>query len=118
MLDIKLVRETPDLVRADLRKRGRDAAVVDEVIGLDAAWRDGLKQMESLRAERNKSGKLIADAKKAGQDPKAVLDRMATVAAALKRLEADVPATEKKRDALLRTIQPHARLRARRQGRH
>ena len=104
MLDIKLVRETPDLVRADLRKRGRDAAVVDEVIGLDAAWRDGLKQMESLRAERNKSGKLIADAKKAGQDPKAVLDRMATVAADLKRLEADVPATEKKRDALLRTI--------------
>src|ERR1044072_5190565 len=100
MLDIKLLRETPDVVRADLRKRGRDAAAVDEVLALDAQWREGLKRVEHLRAERNKSGKLIADAKKAGQDPKAVLDRMAQVAAELKALEAEVPEAEKRRDTL------------------
>lgn len=104
MLDIKLLRETPDVVRADLRKRGRDTAVVDEVRRLDAEWRDGLKRMEELRAERNKSGKLVAEAKKAGQDPKAVLDRMATVAAELKALESSVPEAEKRRDTLLRSI--------------
>lgn len=104
MLDIKLLRETPDVVKADLRKRGRDPAVVDEVVALDAAWREGLKRVEHLRAERNKSGKLIADAKKAGQDPKAVLDRMAQVAAELKTLEVEVPETEKRRDTLLRSI--------------
>ena len=42
MLDIKLLREAPEVVKADLRKRGRDPAVVDEVVGLDAAWREGL----------------------------------------------------------------------------
>ncbi|MHB1261473.1 MAG: serine--tRNA ligase [Thermoplasmatota archaeon] len=104
MLDIKLLRETPDVVRADLRKRGRDPAVVDQVIALDTQWRDGLKQMESLRAERNKSGKLIAEAKKAGQDTKAVMDRMAAVAAESKALEVAVPEAEKARDALLRSI--------------
>src|ERR1041385_5381742 len=105
MLDIKLVRSTPDLQRGGLRKRGRDAADVDEVLALDAQWRDGLKAMEGLRAERNKSGKLVADAKKAGQDPRAVLDRMAAVAADLKRLEAGVPAAGKRR-ALLRPSIP------------
>jgi seryl-tRNA synthetase len=104
MLDIKLLRETPDVVRADLRKRGRDPAVVDEVRRLDASWRDGLKRMEELRAERNRSGKLVAEAKKAGQDAKPVLDRMAAVAAELKALETSVPEAEKARDALLRSI--------------
>jgi seryl-tRNA synthetase len=104
MLDIKLLRETPDVVRADLRKRGRDPAVVDEVRALDAAWRDGLKRMEDLRAERNRSGKLIAEAKKAGQDAKPVMDRMAAVAAELKALETGVPEAEKSRDVLLRSI--------------
>jgi seryl-tRNA synthetase len=87
-----------------LAKRGRDAAVVDEVRTLDGQWRDGLKRMEELRAERNRSGKLIAEAKKAGQDAKPVLDRMAAVAADLKELEVRVPETEKRRDALLRSI--------------
>ncbi len=104
MLDIRLLRETPDVVQADLRKRGRDPAVVDEVVALDAKWREGLKRVEALRAERNRSGKLIAEAKKAGQDPKAVMDRMAQVAAELKALEAEVPETEKRRDSLLRSI--------------
>jgi seryl-tRNA synthetase len=104
MLDIKLLRETPDVVRADLRKRGRDPAVVDQVLAKDAEWRDGLKRMEDLRAERNRSGKLIAEAKKAGQDAKPVLDRMAAVAAESKALEAAVPEAEKARDALLRSI--------------
>jgi seryl-tRNA synthetase len=104
MLDIKLLRETPDVVRADLRKRGRDPAVVDDVRAKDAAWRDGLKRMEELRAERNRSGKLIAEAKKAGQDAKPVMDRMAAVAAELKALETGVPEAEKSRDTLLRSI--------------
>jgi seryl-tRNA synthetase len=104
MLDIRLLRETPDVVKADLRKRGRDGAVVDQVRALDQAWRDGLKRMEELRAERNRSGKLVAEAKKAGQDAAPVLARMAQVGDELKRLEAEVPAAEKQRDTLLRSI--------------
>ncbi|MEA3191415.1 MAG: seryl-tRNA synthetase [Thermoplasmata archaeon] len=104
MLDIRLLRETPDVVRADLQKRGRDAAVVEQVRGLDAQWREGLSRMEALRAERNRSGKAIAEAKKAGQDAKPVLERMAAVGAELAALEKSVPDAEKERDGLLRTI--------------
>lgn len=104
MLDIRLLRDRPDIVKADLQKRGRDTSVVDEVRRLDQLWRDGLKRMEDLRAERNRSGKLIAEAKKAGGDAKDVLAKMATVGEELKRLEAEVPAAEKQRDALLRSI--------------
>jgi seryl-tRNA synthetase len=104
VLDIRLLRDGPDVVRADLRKRGRDPAIVDAVREQDRIWRDGLKRMEELRAERNRSGKAVAEAKKAGQDPKPVLERMAAVADELKRLEAEVPAAEAERDRLLRTI--------------
>src|SRR5690242_10776230 len=104
MLDIRLLRDNPDVVRADLRKRGRDAAVVDAVRAQDQAWRDGLRRMEELRAERNKSGKLISEAKKAGGDTSAIMARMKTVGEELARLEKDVPAAEAERDRLLRTI--------------
>src|SRR5688572_27366673 len=60
--------------------------------------------MEDLRAERNKSGRMIAEAKKAGKDAKEVLARMAVVGEELKRLETEIPLAEKQRDALLRSI--------------
>ncbi len=104
MLDIRILRETPDVVRADLQKRGRDPSVVDSVREQDRLWREGLQRMEVLRAERNKSGKLISEAKKAGQDVKDVLATMAGVGEELKRLEVAVPTAEKTRDALLRGI--------------
>ncbi|MES2155799.1 MAG: serine--tRNA ligase [bacterium] len=104
MLDIRILREDPERVRADLKKRGRDAAVVDDVREHDRAWREGLQKMEALRAERNKSGKLIAEAKKAGGDAKEILAKMAQLGDELKRLESDVPTAEKTRDGLLRTI--------------
>ncbi len=104
MLDIKVLRETPDVVRADLRKRGRDAAVVDQVRAKDDAWREGLNKLQALRAERNKAGQAIAAAKKAGQDAKPILDQMAALAAEQAALEKSVPALETERDVLVRSI--------------
>ena len=104
MLDIKVLRETPDVVRADLRKRGRDAAVVDQVRAKDEEWRTGLNKLQQLRAERNKAGQLIAAAKKAGQDAKPILDQMAKLGAEQAELEKAVPAAEAERDRLLRSI--------------
>ncbi|MCA1819348.1 MAG: serine--tRNA ligase [Halobacteriales archaeon] len=104
MLDIRILRETPDVVKADLRKRGRDAAVVDAVRAKDAEWRDGLNRLQALRAERNKSGKLVAEAKKSGGDAGPVLARMKALGDEQAGLEAAVPAAEAERDRLLRTI--------------
>jgi seryl-tRNA synthetase len=54
MLDIKLIRENPDLVKVGVRKKGYNTSPVDEVIRLDKEYRDLLVEVETLRAQRNK----------------------------------------------------------------
>ncbi len=53
MLDIKLLRETPEVVKADLRKRGWDPALVDHFIKWDNTWRAASTEINEARAERN-----------------------------------------------------------------
>ncbi|MBW3583386.1 MAG: serine--tRNA ligase [Euryarchaeota archaeon] len=103
MLDIKLFRETPDVVRADLDKRGRDPSAVDEVIGLDQAWRDALKRLEELRAERNRTAKEIPKVKGTPEGA-ALLARMKQVSAEIGELENNVEEAIAKRDTLLRRL--------------
>jgi seryl-tRNA synthetase len=65
MLDIRLFRETPDLVREGIRRRGEDPAIVDEVLGLDAKRRELLNEVEQLKATRNAVSKEIGKMKDA-----------------------------------------------------
>ena len=62
MLDVKLLRETPDVIRADLRKRGMTDKLhlVDEAIAADTGWRDAKVQAEALRHEMNEVNRTIA----------------------------------------------------------
>ncbi len=61
MIDIKLVRENPDLVRENIKKKFQDdkLPLVDEVIALDKRNREIKVEVEALRAERNKASKQI-----------------------------------------------------------
>ena len=61
MLDIKFVRENPDVVKENIRKKFQDQKIpmVDEVIALDQENRDIKQEVEALRAERNKQSKEI-----------------------------------------------------------
>jgi seryl-tRNA synthetase len=59
MLDINLIRDEPDKVRAGMVKRGMDPAPVDEAVSLDARRRELLVEVESLKAERNTFSKEI-----------------------------------------------------------
>lgn len=104
MLDIKLLRETPDVVKADLRKRERDPTVVDALLEHDRTWRDGLQRLNDLRAERNQAAKAIAEAKKGGGDAKAQIAAMGEVSAAIKALEKEVEEAETERDRILRSL--------------
>ncbi len=63
MLDIKLFRETPELVREALQKRHMDPAPVDEVIKLDDLRRSLIQEVEALKAERNRVSKEIGRSK-------------------------------------------------------
>lgn len=104
MLDIRLLRESPDVVKADLRKRGRDPGVVNDLLGHDRAWRDGQQRLNDLRAERNRAAKAIAETKRSGGDVQGAVAEMKQVSDDIKRLEDEVEAAEAERDRILRSL--------------
>ena len=61
MLDIRFVRENPDLVKENIKKKFQDQKLplVDEVIALDAEYRAAISEADGLRANRNKLSKQI-----------------------------------------------------------
>ena len=64
MIDLNLIRENPEAIKASQRARGRDEKIVDQAVELDAKRRKALADFESLRAEQNAHSKLVATAPK------------------------------------------------------
>ena len=54
MLDIKLLRENPNLLRESQKKRGESTQVVDLILEKDKSWREALQKLEQMRSTRNK----------------------------------------------------------------
>lgn len=98
MLDIKLIREKPDLVKAGLKNRGgRSLPDFEAAINKDKEWRGVLTELESLRARRNKSADEIGRLKKEKKDASKLLASMEALKKDYKELE------EKERDVKLQT---------------
>jgi seryl-tRNA synthetase len=62
MLDIKLIRENPELVRQALEKRG-DSFALDSILEIDGRYRSLLRQTEELRAKHNEASKQLGQSK-------------------------------------------------------
>ena len=95
MLDIKFVRENPELVKQNIRKKYQEKKIplVDEVITLDAQARKAKQEADTLRAGRNQLSKQIGALMKEGKKEEAETVK-AQVAADAKRLE-ELEAQEK-----------------------
>jgi seryl-tRNA synthetase len=85
MLDLRLIRRDPDAVREALARRG-DADRLDEVLDLDEDWRAANAAAENLRHEQKAASEGIAAAKRAGEDPGPVMQRMRDMSAQVKAL--------------------------------
>ena len=59
MIDIKFLRENPEVVRASQKGRGEDVAIVDKVLGSDDAKRLAITEFEQLRAQQNVLSKSV-----------------------------------------------------------
>jgi len=59
MLDIKVIRENPQKVKEGVKKKGVDAKIVDDLLFVDQERRKKIKEIENLRAKRNKISKQI-----------------------------------------------------------
>ena len=70
MIDLNLLRENPEAIKASQLARGASVELVDQALAADSAWRKSLNEFETLRAQQNAFGKQVASAPK---DEKAAL---------------------------------------------
>ncbi len=85
MIDLKLLRENPDVVRASQRARGEDPGLVDALLDADAARRAAVSSADNLRAEQKAASKKVG---------KASPDERPALLAAAKELADKVKAAE------------------------
>ena len=108
MLDIKFVRENPDVVKENIRKKFQDQKIpmVDEVIALDQENRNIKQEVESLRANKNKISKqigaLMAQCKK--EEAEEVKKEVAASGAKIDELSAREKEVEEKIKTIMMTI--------------
>jgi seryl-tRNA synthetase len=101
MLDIKLIRENPDLVKEKLGTRNEDAAIIDKLLDLDKARLDSLQSAEKLKELRNKVSDEIAQLKKNKSNSDDKISEMRKVSDEIKSLDEKIRFTEKEIDDLL-----------------
>ena len=102
MIDIKVLADDPDRVKASQVARGDDPALVDQVIDADAKRRAALTEFEQLRARQKSMGKEVAAAQ--GEAKQVLLAETKSIAAKVKELQATSDAAVAERDALLMSI--------------
>ncbi|MEU1119007.1 MULTISPECIES: serine--tRNA ligase [unclassified Streptomyces] len=82
MIDLRLLREDPDRVRASQRARGEDVALVDALLSADERRRSSGSRFDELRAEQKALGKLIPKA--SGDEKAELLKKAGELSAAVK----------------------------------
>jgi len=87
MIDIKVFRENPDLIRESEKKRFKDPARIDKVIDLDLRWRTLLQQINDLRKERNQISRDIGIKKKKKEETSALQEKVKEINIKIEELE-------------------------------
>ena len=98
MIDIKFLRENPDVVRASQKGRGEDVAIVDQVLASDELKRAAITEFEQLRAEQNVLSKSVGAAK--GDEKAALLANSKELADKVKAADAKRAEIEAQANAL------------------
>lgn len=108
MIDIKFLRENPDAVKENIKKKFQDSKLplVDEVIGLDLERRKTLQRAEALRADKNRISKEIGKFMANGQkdDAEKATAQVAEFAKELAELEKQEPIIDEKINKIMMTI--------------
>jgi len=103
MLDMNLIRETPEIVRKALQDRQMDSAPVDSILQLDEKRRVLLSQVEKLKAERNAVSKEISKLKDA-TERQSKIEAMRAVGEQIGELDKSVAEVESELSALTSSL--------------
>lgn len=106
MIDIKLIRENPEIVKANIKKKFQEnkLVVVDNVKEKDSKWRKLKAEADNLRRERNKVSKEISELKKAGKDAFALMKKAKTIPERINEMETQTSNLEKEIEDLMKQI--------------
>ncbi len=109
MLDPKLLRETPDVVRAAIAKKHLDVDL-DAILAADAAWRAQLQEAEALRAKQKSANTAMASLPKGSPEFVAKVAEMKAVSAQVKEREVRLKEMEERLHQAMLSIPniPHA----------
>jgi len=104
MIDIKLIRENPEIVKESQKRRGLPVEDVEKVIRLDKEWRVLKDDVDNLRAMRNKVSQQINDVKKQGKSVDKFLNKARELPKLLEEKEKTVSEKEVERNRLWREL--------------
>jgi seryl-tRNA synthetase len=102
VIDVRVLREDPDRIRAAQLHRGESADVVDELLSLDAGRRESIATYEKVRAEQKSLGKQVSSAQ--GEEKQQLLARTKELSTQVKELEAAQAGAESAFRELARTV--------------
>jgi seryl-tRNA synthetase len=100
VLDIKLIRQNPEIVREALANKGVNVDL-DKLIALDLRRRQILQEVEQLKAKRNEVSKQVGILKKQGQDASAIIAEMGSIGDRIKELDEQTRVTEEQIQELM-----------------
>jgi len=100
MLDLKFIRENPDLVKQGIKNKN-EKDTIDDVLKLDEERRSLIIRTDELKAKRNEVSSKVPQMKKAGQDVSGVLGEMKQVSDLITELDTKLKSVEEKIDKLL-----------------
>ena len=89
MIDLKDLRERPEVYRANMKKKGRNEKIVSDVLELDEQWREVKLKADKLRHERNSISEQINQAKKKKADASSLIRKAREIPEKLKDLETE-----------------------------
>lgn len=96
MLDIKFIRENPDLVKAAMKKRNANMdKQIDEVLQLDTERRELTAKVESMKAQQNSVTKKIPEMKKNGEDTSEIMREMKALSDEISSINSELNQVEK-----------------------
>ncbi|MBE6755122.1 MAG: serine--tRNA ligase [Clostridia bacterium] len=102
MLDIKVIRENPEKVKAAMKTRNKDMdALVDEVLAIDAERRVLMTKTDALKQEQNEASKKIPQIKKEGGDISEIMKRMNEIKELIKANDAVLSELEEKQKKIM-----------------
>jgi seryl-tRNA synthetase len=102
VIDIKLLRDQPDAIRASQRARGEDEGIIDAILTADERRRSSIAEFEALRAKQKSFGKQVAAAK--GEQKAALVAAAKATSDQVKELQAAAAAADGELATLIRRV--------------